>query len=256
MRNAWAIGLYSYSGVHPGADGFHKFYERVLSVFREVGIQPTDFAADGIGYKGNATKFGGRAHAQALKSVFQGIQVMSLIANPELSEKPGYDAFATASLAYVDEAKEALLCFMMEDRLLQFGEDAFERVLRSLIDLSTWDFGYALSQPVEQQPELHVLGVDGGKLGAEELRRLNAWYSALPTERLRKIRDIYPFIILSGAQLANQLPDSRSLAEFINATPGSVLTPIEGNALWMWKIQPNAVGGIRDLLSAGNILIT
>ena len=97
MPNAWAIGLYSYTAPHPEALGFNRFYDSVLAVFQMAGITPTYFAAEGVGYRGNLTKYGGRTHAKALKEGFAGIHVMSLVANPAESDEPGYDNFASAS---------------------------------------------------------------------------------------------------------------------------------------------------------------
>jgi hypothetical protein len=256
MQNAWAIGLYSYSSPNPSEIGFQKFYETVLTLFREVGIKPTYFAAEGTGYNGHLTKFGGRTHTKALKSGFSEIKVMSLVANPEGSEEPGYDCFASASLAYVEETSETLLCLMLEERLLGPGGVGVEDVLKSLVALYSWDFGYALSQPTEKKPEFHILGLDGGKISADDRRRLNAWYASTPEERLRKIRDIYPFIVLNKVQLSNRLLDSRSLEEFIRSDSGSELSRLAESSLWLWRIQPDAVSGARDILAASDILIT
>lgn len=98
-EKAFAIGLYSYTAPHPGADGFKGFYDLVVSIFHRIGIVPTYFAAEGLDYKGDLTKFEGRVHTKALKSGFANIHVMSLVANPEGSLEPGYDSYASASLS-------------------------------------------------------------------------------------------------------------------------------------------------------------
>lgn len=256
MPNAWAIGLYSYSAPHPGAQGFNRFYDSVLAVFQAAGIAPTYFAAEGVGYRGDLTKYGGRTHAKALKTGFADIHVMSLVANPAESDEPGYDDFASASLAYVEETGETLLCLALEERLMAFGGDAFENVLQSLVCLNSWDFGYALSQPIEKKPEFHVLGLDGGVLSQEDRRRLNAWYAALPEERLRKLRDIYPYVVLNAAQLAAPVSGARVLEDVARSESLSTLTSLDGTPLWLWKIPPEAVSDLRDKLVGSGVLIT
>lgn len=256
MPNAWAIGLYNYSVLHPGAQGFKKFYDSALELFQQAGITPTYFAAEGVGYKGELTKFGGRTHAKALKTDFAGVHVMSLVANPAGSDEPGYDSFASASLGHVGESGETVLCLTMEERIQGFGSEAFERCLHSLTSLAPWDFGYALSQPIEKKPEFHVLGLDGGALTSEDRRRLNSWYASLPEERLSKIRDVYPYLILNNQQLTARISEAQTVEDIARSAPQSVLTQLEGTALWLWKIHPEAVGGLRDQLRCSGVLIT
>lgn len=256
MPNAWAIALHSYSAPHPGAHGFNRFYDAVLSVFQTAGIRPTYFAAEGVGYKGGLTKFGGRTHTKALKTGFSNIHVFSLVANPAESDKPGYDSFASASLGYVEETGETLLCLTLEERFLAFGGNHFEAALQSLASMGAWDFGYALSQPIEKKPEFHVLGLDGGVLSQEDRRRLNAWYASLPEERLRKLRDIYPYIVLNTVQLAAPVSTTHVLGDVAQAERQSTLAKIDGSHLWLWKISPEAVSDIRKKLVGSGILIS
>lgn len=256
MSNSWAIGLYSYSSSHPEADGFKGFYESVLAIFKLVGITPTYFAVEGLGYKGGLTKYGGRTHGKVLRTGFSGIHVMSVVANPEGSDEPGYDSFASASLGYVEDAGETLLCLAMEDKFLGFGGDVFEKVLLSLVALRSWSFGYALSQPTAKKPEFHVLGLDGGDLGQEERRRLNAWYASLPEERLCKLRDIYPYVLLNEVQLAAKISATQTVADVAKSDSRSVLLRIDGGSLWLWKIQPDAVSDLRVKIADSGVLIT
>ncbi|MEC5398858.1 hypothetical protein [Uliginosibacterium sp. H1] len=256
MPNAWAIGLYSYSASHPGAEGFNRFYDSVLAVFQAAGITPTYFAAEGAGYRGNLTKYGGRTHAKALRTGFSDLHVMSLVANPAESDEPAYDSFASASLAYVKDTGETLLCLALEERLLEFGGSAFENVLQSLVCLNSWDFGYALSQPAEKKPEFHVLGLDGGVVSQEDSRRLNAWYAAPPKERLRKLRDIYPYLVLNAAQLAAPVSGDHVLENVARSESLSTLNSLDGTSLWLWKIPPEAVTNLRAKLVGSGVLIT
>jgi len=256
MQNAFAIGLYSYSLPHPGGEGFQRFYNLVMESFQEVGLTPTYFAAEGTGYRGDFSKFGGRVHSKAVKTEFAGINVMSLVVNPEGSDEPGYDSFVSASLGYVDETGELLLCFSMEERFMAFDGENFLRVFKSLVELLPWDFGYALSQPVEQKPEFHVLGLDGGTLSEEDRCRLNSWYASVPEERIRRVRDIYPYIILNKEQLSTTLSNGETLEKFAQKEQGSVLTCLDGSPLLLWRIKPGAISEIRTKLAGERVLIT
>lgn len=256
MPNSWALGLYSYSTPHPGTEGFSRFYDSVLTVFQAAGITPTYFAAEGVGYKGDLTKYGGRTHSKALKSRFADIHVMSLVANPEGSVEPGYDSFASASLGYVEETNETLLCLAMEERFTAFEGGAFEGILQALAALQPWDFGYALLQPAEKKPEFHVLGLDDGKLNKEEQRRLNAWYASVPGQRLRKLRDVYPYMLINDKQLGEKIAFPQSLDDVARSDAHSVLTRCDGSSLWLWKVQSEAIDSLREKLAACGALIT
>lgn len=256
MRNAWAIGLYSYSTPYPGGEGFKEFYDSVSRIFGLIGVNPTYFAADGDGYNGHLTKCGSQTHSKALRTEFSGVNAVSLVANPVESDEPGYDSYASASLGFVEESGETLLCFYMEEKFMRFGGESFERVLFSLAAMRYWDFGYALCQPVEKKPEFHVLGLDSGELCEEELKELTAWYASFPEERVRKLRDIYPYIVLNGAQLAARISSSQTVEDIAMLDGRTILTKIENTSLWLWKIKPDAVGDIRHKMAESGVLIS
>lgn len=256
MANSWAIGLYSYSCKHSGEHGFKSFYENTLAVFQQARITPTYFAVEGVGYKGDLTRFGGRSHAKALKTEFSGIDVISVVANPKESCEPGYDSFASASLGYTEATGETLLCLAMEERFLEFGGSDFESALVSLVCSGDWDFGYAFSQPIEKKPEFHVLGLDSGVLSQEERRMLNAWYASRPEERLCKIRDIYPYMILNKAQLKMRVSNTQTLEDIARLDLRTELRRISKAPLWLWKIRCDAIMDVREKLIDSGVLIT
>lgn len=255
-EKAFAVGLYSYTVPAPGADGFKAFYDLVTSIFQRIGVASTYFAAEGLGYKGDLARIGGRAHTKALKSGFSDIHVMSLVANPEGSTEPGYDSFASASLSYVEEIGETLFCLAIEERFLDFGGDTFKNILISCIGLQHWNFGYALSQFIEKKPEFHVLGLDGGKMTAEDRVRLNKWYASLPDARLQKIRDVYPVNVVNNMQLNAQVSPSQTLEDVIRNDSFSSLRRIGDLQLWLWEVQPSGLDDLRNKLATGSVLIT
>lgn len=53
----------------------------VLKSFKEVGLTPKYFAAEGAGYRGDFTPFGSSVRSKAIKNYFSGIHVMSLVVN-------------------------------------------------------------------------------------------------------------------------------------------------------------------------------
>ena len=151
---------------------------------------------------------------------------------------------------------ETLLCLAMEERFTAFEGGAFEGILQALAALQPWDFGYALLQPAEKKPEFHVLGLDDGKLNKEEQRRLNAWYASVPGQRLRKLRDVYPYMLINDKQLGEKIAFPQSLEDVARSDAHSVLTRCDGSSLWLWKVQSEAIDSLREKLAACGALIT
>lgn len=255
-KNACALGLYSYSTPNPGADGFKRFYDLFMLIFENIGIKPTYFAADGVGFNGDLTKIGGKAHAKALKENFDGIHVLSLVANPDGSVEPGYDSFASVSLSYVKEMGETLLCFAIDEKYIEFGGKIFETIAKQLAEAMAWDYGFAISQPIEKKPEFHVLGLDGGNINKEERRRLNEWYASLPEDRVKKIRDVYALNFLNAVQLSARVSEGRTLKEFIIDDSDSTLEPLNDGKLWLWRLPEGGLEMVREKIRLSGILIS
>lgn len=97
-----------------------------MSIFDDLEIKPTYFAVEGDDYNGVPSKFGSRVQNKVIKSGFSGIQVMSLVSNPDGSDEPNYDSFASASLGYTGGLGETLLCLAIEERFCEFAGVKFE----------------------------------------------------------------------------------------------------------------------------------
>ncbi|MDC6167870.1 hypothetical protein [Paucibacter sp. XJ19-41] len=253
--DAWALGLYCYTD-RISSDLFVRFHDAAIAIFGQAGIKPTYFSADGDGYDGRATKFGKRVHARALKEGFSGVQTLTLVANPEGSDEPAYDSFASASISYIQDSGELLVCVYIRDDLLQFRGEIFNSMLQELIRLQAWDFGYAFKAPVEKKPEFHVLALDGGGNSREELRRLNAWYASKAGDRLSRLRDVYPIYFLNEKQLSGLATADLSLRAFAQGHPGSSLTPLDGSTLSLWELSSDEVESVREHLLPSGLLIT
>ena len=256
LQNAFGIGLYSYSILSLSGKDFHAYYDLIVSTLDGLELAPTYIALEGEGFKGDLVKVGGRSHVKALKSGFSGVRTLSIVVNPEESVSPGYDSFLSASLSHVDESQETVLSFSAEERLIEFGGKRFKSLLESLIRLHSWDFGFALTQPIDKRPEFHVLGLDNGKLTPEEHRRLADWYSSPQNERVKKIRDVYPVNIINDTQLHGKQLHGKSLSDMILQDPHSSLSKTDDGKLWVWEVESDAIATVRERIRGSGVLIT
>ena len=142
---------------------------------------------------------------------------MSVAANPEGSKQPGYDAFASVGLTYVASVNETMLSMLLDERFAEFGGPQFEKILRSVVALQSWEFGYAVCQPIKKKPLFKVLGLDDGKLAPAEYKLLNAWYALQPRDRIRKLRDVYPFYVVNDQQLNAPVGGGQTLRDSSSA---------------------------------------
>ena len=240
-RSASAFGLYEYGKPHPGNSLFSKFYSVATDLFQSLGIQPTFIGAEGEGYSGKFTKFGGKTQTKLLKSDFSGIGVLSLAANPSTSDSPAYDSFAMTSLSYVDADQELLLCLVVNEAFLKLRSEACDAIVSNLARFHHWDFGYGFSANAADQPELHVLGMDNGRLSEEDQRLLNAWYAASSDVRVRCLRDVYAYNLLNEQQLHQEVGDGLRLKDFIEQHPGCTLMQLTDDGLHQWKVSDDTV---------------
>lgn len=236
-RSASAMGLYEYGSPHPGSALFSRFYSVATNLFQSLGIQPTFIGAEGDGYSGKFTKFGGRTQTRLVKSGFSGITVLSLAANPSTSDAPSYDSFAMTSLSYFDSDRELLLCLVINEVFVKLRSAQFDRIVDALARFHHWDFGFGYSGNVADQPELHILGMDNGRLSTEERKLLNAWYAAPAKMRTTRLRDVYPYNLLNDQQLHEEIEPGVDLKAFIEQHPGCKLTQLTDDGLHEWKVS-------------------
>ena len=234
---ASALGLYEYGEPHPGNAIFGRFYSVATDLFQSLGIQPTFIGAEGEGYSGEFTKFGGRTQTKLLKSDFSGISVLSLAANPSTSDSPAYDSFAMISLSYVEADRELLLCLVVNEAFVKLRSEQWDAIVSTLAHFHHWDFGYGFSANAADQPELHILGMDNGRLSKEDQRLLNAWYAARADVRVRRLRDVYPYNLLNEQQLHQEIGTGVRLKNFIEQQPGCTLTRLTDDGLYQWKVS-------------------
>lgn len=255
-ESASALGLYKYHCDLPESGLLERFYATVVSLLQSCGITLTYIGADGPGYTDQLTKFGGRAHKRMLKSRFAELTSLSVLANPPQSDSPAYDSFASASLGYVEPNGELLLCLAVNESFIRLHSSEYDGLLRSLVALYHWDFGYGFAARVEKQPDFHILGVDNGKLSAEEYRSLCTWYDANAEVRTAFLRDVYPYNILNDAQLNAQVSEGMSLRQFAQRQPSCSLTRLTDYGLHLWQVPDEEVARLRKALVGSPVLIS
>ncbi len=256
LKTASAFGLHSFGKPAPDGGAFEQFSTTAIALFSEHGIVPSYVGIEGEGYSGDYKKYGGAAHKKLMKSDFDRITVLSIVANPEGSDEPSYDGFATVSFSFVESTQEALLCFVVNESIIPFASDAYDDAWNAFLDLNAWDFGYGFRGEAEKQPDFHILGLDSGNLTEAENAALNAWYGTLPDERLNRLRDIYEYNFVSRHQLYNNVIDGVTLLQFIEQNQFGGMRQLTEHGLHLWKLDESQVCQIRRQLEDSECLIS
>ncbi|MEO8585040.1 MAG: hypothetical protein ABI584_02665 [Acidobacteriota bacterium] len=253
--SAAALGVHGYGEGHPGSGTFLRFYEAVVGFLEQHGIGPTYVAAEGESYSGKFVRFGERAHERLLRTRMAHVNVLSVAANSPDSEEPSYDSFASVSLSYIPASGESVLCSVINEGLVGLFSNAYYELLTAVVGLCDWDFGYGFASPVAKHPELHILGLDDGQLSPEEQASLSAWYAATRQMRLNHLRDVYPYTIVRGKFLDSRLRDGSVLRNLMEREPGTSLTQLTDNGLYLWKVPEVALVRLRRELRVRGALI-
>ncbi len=253
--SASALGLYKYE-CSPEYGLFGRFYSAVINQLQLWGVAATYVGADGNGYSGKLTKVGSRTHDKLVKSNFANVSVLSITANPTESEQPSFDCFVSASLSYVKANRELLACIVVNESFAKIHSPKFEGLLQSQVELCRWDFGYGFSSSVEKQPDFHILGLDSGKLTAEEYKSLRTWYTANEDIRMTLIRDVYPYNILNEEQLNIQVSESDTLFQIATSQPGCTLKRLTDYGLHLWQVPDSEIPRLRNTLAGSPALVS
>jgi hypothetical protein len=255
-KSASALGLYKYDCDQPQSGLFSRFYSTVLNQLQSWGVKPTYVGAEGTGYSGKLTKVGSRTHDKLVKSDFADVTVLSVAANPPGSEEPSYDSFASASLSYVEVNRELLACVVVNEAFVKLCSPEYDELLRSQVELCRWDFGYGFSSSLERQPDFYILGLDNGKLSADEYKSLSNWYAMPGDVRAALLRDVHPYNLVNDNQLDAQVSDGVTLRQFAQRQPGCALTRLTDDGLYLWQVPDAEVARVRKILVGSPALIS
>lgn len=254
-ETASAFALHGY-GSPPGSDVFAAFSERALRFFDQLGIAPTYVGIEGDGYPDDFRRWGSRSHQKLLKDNFTGVSSLSIVTNPNGSDQPSYDAFATVALSFVDALGETLLYFVVNEGYLEFQTSAYDKAWKAFLGLDSWDFGYGFSDVVDKQPDFHILGLDSGKLTATEVHGLNVWYAAPVEERCHRLRGVYPYNLVSDQQLGFPLQQGTNLRQLITEVCDGEVTKVDETDLYLWRVKEASVNDVRKALQRHGAIIS
>lgn len=256
MTNATALGLFNYVETAPDQAQIRRAYDWADEKLKELGLTPSYFGSGGYL---KMKKYGGALHKRTLVNNFaptkDGVLGFSIYCNPLDSDEPSYDYYALATYSYRPSSSVVTLNFYAEEQYLPSPSPVLDKLLVEMTGLQPWDFGQGLTRPVKEEPYMHLIcGKRRDK--SEETRRQDKWYATYqPSERLTRVRDVYPYNMLNARQLAYPVADSTTLRDFIVSNPFSELRPL-AQGLELWTVQPEQTELVRSMLAGTGVLIT
>jgi hypothetical protein len=248
----WAVGLIGADSSKPSGAKLLASLVAAERTFDKVGLKVTHLAWGGD--SSDAGKYYAVTSSKAKKmisSCFEGASSLSMISTPTGTKSPAYDHIALLTLSW-NHKYETILCAVFSEHIAPFFGTAFKAVLSELINISNWSSGYGFTSGKRGRAEVHVLGGDSGDLTESESAALWEWYSTDVQDRRRRIRDVYPVLLLKDP-LLNTRVGNVSMLDFIQTCPKSTWFRL-GDFL-VWRIPDDQVVMIRRTLSQAGILI-
>lgn len=252
------------SGIHfevggsprPTTDEWSTYYAVLQEIFAAYSIVPGYYVIDSISGEGRFKQYGNSAYEARLSKGFADVDMIALASTPPHRKKPGYNWSALCNLTYIEGYGRLGLDLMIDDLRCPFGSDIFETSLEVLGKLKSWDFGWCMSRDRDYGIQFYLSGGGGGDgIDREDSRRIDLWYACYqPEERRQRVRDIFPYNMISQTHLAHRLSDGRSLREFIAVDTDSELRPLT-DSLWLWKVQQDRTEVVREKLLGRGIVI-
>lgn len=231
-------------------------YNILEQTFHHHQIHITYYSMASLNQKdGHYKKYGSQWHEKRLKKGFENIDALGFCANPADSNAPGYDWYAKADIGW---GLCSSVSVFMPTEYCEIHSLSFNEMIRSLVSLHEWDYGWAIIRDRDKAIEAYTCG-DGIEQGMtkhdEEL--LDLWYKTSYSEtekRKSHLRDIYPINILTSKHLSFPIL-GETLRDFIQGNKNSELTPLSDN-LWIWKIKTEHLPKIRKATQKSGLLIS
>lgn len=256
MTKATAIGLFAHTPRMPSPHDVMRAYYTLEKIVRQLGAEPTYFSADdGMG-RGEYAAYGGALQKAVLGCGTRGYRSVDLAANPVGSNSPAYDSFVRASFAFAPEGEMVETTVVANEPYLSTGSEGCDELIQQLSQLWQWDYGFGFGRNASTMPEVYLGGAGSNLQSPEDERRGDLWHAAYQPERRRSsIRDVFPYNMVGKGHLTHQLPDGRTLRDFILADSDSVLSSLT-DELWLWKVTEDRTETVRDKLRGTGIVIS
>ncbi|MBI9019617.1 MAG: hypothetical protein JEZ07_20390 [Phycisphaerae bacterium] len=255
-KTSVGFALHSYGKNHPGSELFVQFHSIAINMLEKCDIKITYIGADEGSYSGKYVKFKGRTHKRILKEEFDKIRSFDFVATPQDSDAPAYDKFANIGISYTGYDKGLLLYLDINETFISLDSESFAGLIRPMVELYDWDFGYGFSDLARKEASVYIIGGGNDQYSEEEEKALDLWHAAKPEERLDRLRDVYPYNIISERQLNHLCPEYGTLRAYIENQNNTTFERLTEAGLHLWRIADNAeLLRVQNELAAMSLLI-
>jgi len=256
MVNSFNFVWVRHGGPYADSSNIAEIYSHFLSVFNTLGIQPNYFGADdgkagGEKYK----KFNGAAHKKILSVAFKGYESCNLSFNTANSIEAYDEGHISLNFSSSELAQDTKISVEFDERLIDSEAD-FRSIIKLISNFWVWDYGFGVKADVRDSPGLFLLSGSNGRLPKEDERRLDVWYQAWQPElRRKKLRDIFPYMLVGQQHLNRKVSLFRTLESFILKQSNSSLERLNEKN-WLWTVYDIKTEDIRRQLLGKDILLS
>lgn len=241
----------------PTCDEWSRYLAAMRGAFDDHSLNLDYYLIDTFFGEARFKRFSTRAYEKRISIGFSEVDIVTFAATPSGCRDPGYNWTSLCSFTYIEGYGRLSVALMIEESSCLFGGGLFLNSVAKLANLRPWHFGWCLSRDRKMGLEPYLTGAGLGEgLNAEDRRRLGLWYDCdQPEEREKKLRDVFPYNVLSLSQLGRLLPDGRCLKDFIKADRSSELRQLSPE-LWLWAVNPDLIETVRQSLIGLGVIVS
>lgn len=255
---AFTTGIYLEVGAanRPTSDDWISYFSFLRKSFLKSSIEPNYYLEGNSVGRNKYKRYIRNTYDEQGRKDLSDIEIVALVESPPGLRNATFHWTSSCSVAFTGGYDRISLEFLVEDSRVPFGGSSFRKLVQACANLTRWDFGYCMSRDRDDGIELYLSGggVIDGMSEADE-RHIDEWYAcSKPPERRRRIRDVFPYNMITAHHLDRTLADGRSLRAFIEGDADSELSRLN-DELWLWTVRPDRTGAVRDQLRGSDLVV-
>lgn len=247
----------AFYGIDPSPDSATSSYHTAVNWFNELGYPPDKISVLGPGYEGSPTSFAD-VNERLQKTGFAGVTYWSIVSMTPDGSIPVSDYLLTADWS----AEYSYALIAARSSLATLSHISMLPVVRRIVQDVRPTYGIGFKREHRLGPTMYAIGIcEGLGIGLtgeayEDARNISQWSDFGLVEQVYRtglLRDVYPWNLLTRAQLARQV-DGASLEEWVrqNASRGVLGTLCD--AVSLWEVGEADIPAVRQALRLAGVI--
>jgi hypothetical protein len=140
------------------------------------------------------------------------------------------------------------------DSNFEYNFENLKYILSDISQVMEIQYGFYFQREIKYSPEFFSWGTGSGNISSEESERINKWSFPQDEFKLGRIREVFPYNILSAKHLDYRIAKA-TFKEWIQSSKnhGNLLPFSKG--VWIWEVKPENIPSISKDLEKYDFLV-